>query len=138
MYFHILRWPLFGLLHTSATNKGGNTCTYIWTTDKLVRPVGETTWNDNCRSATPESLQRALFYIQTIMAVSGYHDHVNVKNRHFFAYAKIMQEFAKLELVYEYQYATRISVLWQDRWYEFMQAHFMRVVVFTRIWVRES
>lgn len=46
---------------------------------KALNPVGETTWQTHCVTASPESLGRALGGIQLIMAVLDYYNDTNVK-----------------------------------------------------------
>ncbi|KAK1767907.1 killer toxin subunits alpha/beta [Phialemonium atrogriseum] len=102
---------------------------------KLQNPVGDTTWHAWCISPLPASLERGLAYIQTIMAVFDYYDDRNVKNRHATAYQSVMEEMAYFEIAYEHQFGLDIYGEWQQRWKEFMEAHFLRVVTHTRVWL---
>ncbi|QUC21794.1 uncharacterized protein UV8b_06035 [Ustilaginoidea virens] len=71
---------------------------------KLENPVGETTWDNYAIFTVPESLERALAYIQGIMAVFDYYDDANVKSRHAQAYQFVMQELARFEESYRKQF----------------------------------
>lgn len=81
------------------------------------------------------SLERALSYIQTIMAVFDYYDDINVKNRHGVAYQSVLEELAYFEMLYDDQFSIDIYGEWQKRWKEFMSAHFLLVVTHTRVWL---
>ena len=105
---------------------------------KLQNPIGDANWAASCRFAVPQSLQRALSFIQTIMGVFDYYDDENVKNRHAKAYQLVMEEMAFFEISYEAQFSIDISKQWQDRWETFMNAHFLRVEAHTRIWVQNK
>lgn len=102
---------------------------------KLQNPIGETTWSAYCLLPAPAYLERALSYIQTVMAVFDYYDDVNVKNRHAAAYQLVMDEMAMFEISYDSQFGLDIYGEWQQRWKEYMTAHFLRVTTHTRFWL---
>ncbi|EQB52930.1 hypothetical protein CGLO_07400 [Colletotrichum gloeosporioides Cg-14] len=83
----------------------------------------------------PAYLERALSYIQTVMAVFDYYDDVNVKNRHAAAYQLVMDEMAMFEISYDSQFGLDIYGEWQQRWKEYMTAHFLRVTTHRRFWL---
>ncbi|KAK4238206.1 killer toxin subunits alpha/beta [Achaetomium macrosporum] len=110
---------------------------------KLESPVGETTWESNCRSPTPESLGRALGAIQLISAVFDYYNDANVKKRHQQVYNDVMTELNRFTKAYDFAYGGRITGKWTEgdwerRWWEFMLAHFLRVESHTRIWLQNK
>ncbi|KAL2266866.1 hypothetical protein VTJ83DRAFT_4143 [Remersonia thermophila] len=107
---------------------------------KLLAPIGETTWNRYCTSATPASLGRALGGIQLVMAVFDYYDDPNVKSRHRKAYRDVMGTLKQFTSLYDLSTAGTdrsrwTTPKWQRRWYQFMRAHFMRVLTHTRLWL---
>ena len=105
---------------------------------KLKNPVGEIKWNTWCIAPTPESLERALAYIQGVMAVFDYYDDGNVKTRHAQAYEAVLNEMSEFELAYQRQTSLNIYGQWQDRWHVFMKAQFLRVLTNTRIWLQNK
>lgn len=104
----------------------------------VQNPIGESTWLLYCRFDDPTSLERAFAYIQTVMAVFDYYQDNNVKARHRSAYQSVMREMLRFELAYDAQYSTHIWSQWQERWYEFMTLHFMRVRTHTRLWLQNK
>ena len=105
---------------------------------KLQNPIGDANWATSCIIAQPWSLQRALSFIQTIMGVFDYYDDLNVKTRHGQVYQDVMEEMAYFEISYDSQFSLDIYGEWQQRWKEFMTAHFARVVTHTRIWLQNK
>lgn len=57
---------------------------------KLLVPIGDSTWDEQCVSPTSESLGRALGGIQLVMAVFDYYNDANVKARHQQVYQAVM------------------------------------------------
>jgi GH18 family chitinase len=102
---------------------------------KLMNPVGEIRWLACCTATLPKNLENALATIQGIMGVFDYYDDPNVKTRHAQAYRLVLAEMGYFEEAYGYQFNTDITGLWQQRWYEFMNAHFLRVGTHSRTWV---
>lgn len=105
---------------------------------KVQDPMSERTWSSYCVSALPANLEHAFSYIQTIMAVFDYYDDPNVKKRHAGAYWDVMNELIAFEQSYDAQHGTNIYNDWQQRWYEFMTAHFDRVLENAHRWLKSK
>lgn len=74
----------FGLVVCDSGLNLMNTCVY-----KMQNLVSDDTWRRYTSYPNTDSLQHALAYIQTIMAVLDYYDDVNVKNRYAQTYLAV-------------------------------------------------
>ena len=104
---------------------------------KLKNPVGEVKWQTNCMTPVPRSLEKAMAYVQTVLAVFDYYNDPNVKKRHEYAYQLVMHEMETFEFAYdsEFHLNTNIFGRWQRHWQLFMTAQFSRIRTWARLWV---
>jgi hypothetical protein len=103
---------------------------------KLQNPVGEYKWTTTCILPIPRSLERAMAYIQTMLAVFDYYDDPNVKKRHKFVCQLVMHEMQSFELAYRSQFGRNIRGRWQTWWQLFLRMHFSRIKTWANLWLQ--
>ena len=108
--------------------------TDLWQIYRFVKPVSDPGWASCCAGGTYAQANKAMSYIQTVLAIFDYYDSDDVKARHSYAYANAKNVMA----VFENDYSTKKNVdirgHMQDLWAVYMRGHFARVTEYARWW----